>query len=88
MGQSLEESSRSPSKWGTPPAWGRGTAGRGCAEDPPIPAWFVPGAAGPERGPERCQPPPSSNLFPDYVSLDKRELFRALVSAETIRRIK
>lgn len=26
--------------------------------------------------PEPCQPPPSSNLLPDYVSLDKRELFR------------
>lgn len=23
-----------------------------------------------------CQPPPCSNLFPDYVTLHKRELFR------------
>lgn len=29
-----------------------------------------------ERCRECCQPPPSSNLLPDYVTPDKRELFR------------
>lgn len=41
-----------------------------------------------ERCPELWQPPPSCNLFPDYVTLDKKGIIQALVSAETIQRIK
>lgn len=59
----------SPSKWGTRRAWGRGTAGpasrRGSC------AW----SCCSKRCHQLWQPPASSNLFPDYVSLDKRELF-------------
>lgn len=69
-------SARSPSNWGTPRAWGRGTADPWIPWIPWIPAWFVPGAAVPNGALSSGSPHRAVTCSPITSPWIKRELFR------------
>lgn len=74
MGHTLQEL-RQPLRTGTRREPGDALPfGLGCSTD--LGASYFASSSRFKRCHARCQPPPCSDLFPDYVTLNKRELFR------------